>query len=62
LPLGGFVPNTRSFAFAGMFSNINVGIDIGKRGTPQTGVQENYLTFNISLSLNDKWFIKRKYD
>lgn len=44
-------------------SNINVGFEMGKRGTTKGNlVQENYMNFMVSLSLNDKWFIKRKYD
>lgn len=62
LPLGGYVPNTNTLAFAGLFSNINVGFDIGKRGTTDLGIQENYFNLNISFSLNDKWFVKRKYN
>ena len=62
LPLGGYIPNTNSLAFASMFSNINVGFDVGKRGEAASGIQENYFNLNISLSLNDKWFVKRKYN
>jgi hypothetical protein len=47
----------------GTFSNINFGFEFGKRGTKAAGlVQENYRSLSISLSLNDKWFVKRKYD
>ena len=44
-------------------SNINLGVELGRRGTTDFGlVQENFVNVFISLSLNDKWFIKRKYD
>jgi hypothetical protein len=47
----------------GTFSNLNVGFEFGKRGTAKANlVQENYTNVIISLSLNDKWFVKRKYD
>ncbi|RXR35519.1 hypothetical protein EQG68_01080 [Flavobacterium piscinae] len=47
----------------GSFSNINVGFEYGKRGTTNAGlVEENYTNVFISLSLNDKWFVKRKYE
>ncbi|WP_298148122.1 hypothetical protein [Flavobacterium sp.] len=47
----------------GTFSNINLGCEIGKRGTTAAGlVQERYTNISISLSLNDRWFVKRKYD
>lgn len=51
------------FPMRGTFSNINIGMEIGTRGTKAAGlVQENYKNFSISLSLNDQWFVKRKYD
>ncbi|NQX77187.1 hypothetical protein [Gilvibacter sp.] len=44
-------------------SNINLGVELGRRGTTDFQlVQENFVNVFISLSLNDKWFIKRKYD
>lgn len=44
-------------------SNVNFGFEFGKRGTTNSGlIKENYANFHISLSLNDKWFIKRKYN
>lgn len=47
----------------GTFSNINLGAEFGKRGKTDAGlIQENYANFSISLSLNDRWFVKRKYD
>ncbi len=47
----------------GSFSNINVGFEFGKRGTTNAGlIEENYTNIHISLSLNDKWFVKRKYE
>jgi len=45
------------------FSNANLGFEIGKRGTTnQNLIQENFFNVNISLSLNDRWFQKRKYN
>jgi long-subunit fatty acid transport protein len=47
----------------GSFSSINFGFELGKRGTTSAGlIQENYANLSIGLSLNDKWFVKRKYD
>ncbi|WP_066221604.1 hypothetical protein [Formosa haliotis] len=46
-----------------IFSNANIGFEIGKRGTTNKNlIQENFFNFNVSLSLNDRWFVKRKYD
>ena len=45
-------------------SNFNFGFDIGKRGEINNNglIKENYYNFRLSLSLNDKWFNKRKLD
>ncbi|MBT8385233.1 MAG: hypothetical protein KJO83_05950, partial [Bacteroidia bacterium] len=41
-------------------SNVNFGVEIGKRGEISNDlVKENYLNFRLSLTLNDRWFIKR---
>jgi len=46
-----------------IFSNTNLGFEIGKRGTTSNNlIQENFVNFHLSLSLNDRWFQKRKYD
>ncbi|WP_400076676.1 hypothetical protein [Winogradskyella sp. R77965] len=46
-----------------LFSNANLGLEFGKRGTKnQNLVQENFINFNVSLSLNSRWFQKRKYN
>ena len=70
----GLIVNTRSiedvsisagmgFPIGGNFSNINLGIEYGKRGTVASGlVQENYLNVSIGLSFSDRWFVKRKID
>ena len=50
LPLGGF-------------ANLNLGFEFGKRGTKLANlVSENYNNVVIGLSINDRWFVKRKYD
>jgi len=46
-----------------MLSNANIGFEIGKKGTINSGlVQENYMNLSIGLSFNDRWFVKRKFD
>jgi hypothetical protein len=45
------------------FSNVNVGLEFGRRGTTkQNLIQENFFNVSVSLSLNDRWFQKRKYN
>jgi hypothetical protein len=53
LPVG-----NRSF-----FSNANLGLEFGQRGTTNENlIKENFINFNVSLSLNSRWFEKRKYN
>lgn len=48
---------------SGTFTNINIGLEIGKRGTKSYNlVEENYINLSVGLSLSDKWFVKRKFD
>ncbi|MGW9684104.1 hypothetical protein [Flagellimonas sp. 2504JD1-5] len=43
------------------FSNVNVGFELGRRGTTDANlIEESYFKINIGLSLNDRWFVKRK--
>lgn len=47
----------------GTFSNLNIGVEYGRRGTAKANlVEENYFNLILSLSVNDQWFIRRKYD
>ncbi|MEO9512577.1 MAG: hypothetical protein ABJN84_03695 [Flavobacteriaceae bacterium] len=43
------------------FSNLNLGFELGRRGTTdQNLIEENYFKVNVGLSLNARWFEKRK--
>ena len=54
LPIG---PQSR------LFSEVNLGFEYGQRGTKnQNLIQENFFNFNVSLSVTDRWFQKRKYN
>lgn len=45
------------------FSNANLGVELGQRGTTnQNLVKEKFINLQLSLSLNDRWFVKRKYN
>ena len=45
------------------FSNANFGVEFGKKGTTnQNLIQENFIKFQLSLSFNDRWFQKRKFN
>lgn len=46
-----------------LFSNANLGFEVGKRGTTNNGlIQENFFSTFLSFSLNDRWFDKRLID
>ncbi len=45
------------------YSNTNIGIELGKRGSVENDlVMERFWSLRIGFSLNDIWFIKRKYN
>lgn len=45
------------------FSEVNLGFEFGQRGTKNRNlIQENFFNLNVSLSLSDRWFKKRKYN
>ncbi len=51
----GFQQKVYSYAFS-------VGIEAGSRGTVQHNlVRENFVRLKIGISMNDRWFVKRKY-
>tara|TARA_B100000575_G_scaffold294336_1_gene309581 strand:+ start:779 stop:2056 length:1278 start_codon:yes stop_codon:yes gene_type:complete len=43
-------------------SKANLAIEIGKTGSKDNSIKENYFALRLGLSLNDIWFIKRKYN
>lgn len=46
-----------------LFSNANLGLEFGKIGTTNKNlIQENFVNLNVSLSLNSRWFQKKKYN
>ncbi|UXP33283.1 outer membrane protein transport protein [Reichenbachiella agarivorans] len=44
-------------------SALNMAFQYGQRGTKDDGlVKESYFKFNLGVTLNDRWFIRRKYN
>ncbi|MDP6908740.1 MAG: hypothetical protein QF371_04500, partial [Flavobacteriales bacterium] len=65
ITLGFGFPLRRTRAGANKFlqSMINLAIEWGQRGTTDKSLLlENYWNFKLGFTLNDRWFIKRKYD
>jgi hypothetical protein len=45
------------------FSNVNLGFEIGKRGSQNEGLlEENFFSVRLGMSLSDLWFVKNKYN
>ena len=45
------------------YSNANIGVEFGNRGTTDNNlIIVNFINLQFSLSLNDRWFQKSKYD
>ena len=43
-------------------STVNIGVMAGRRGSLENGlIQEEYLSFYLAVTFNDKWFIDYKY-
>ena len=58
-PMGGYYSANNVSGF----SNLNVGFELGTRGINSGSlIKENFWALRIGLSLNDLWFIKRKYN
>ncbi|KAA1243079.1 outer membrane protein transport protein [Aquimarina sp. RZ0] len=46
-----------------LFSNVNLGLELGQRGTTSAGlVKEEFFNISLSMSLNDRWFRKIKFN
>lgn len=45
------------------FSMVNIGVEIGQRGTIEKGlIKEQYVKANIGFTINDRWFVKPKFE
>jgi hypothetical protein len=48
--------------YSGEFVMLNTALEIGGRGDKKTNLRENMVRFSIGLSMNARWFAKRKYN
>ena len=65
ITLGFGFPLRRTRAGSGKYvqSMINFAVEWGQRGTTDSSLLlEDYWNFKLGFTLNDRWFIKRKYD
>lgn len=58
----GFGFPVRPNRFSNQYTNLNLAFEFGRRGTPETRLQENYFRLSLGATLSDLWFVKRKYD
>ena len=49
-------------AYETQYTVIQTAFQIGKRGSSVNNITESYVQLSFGVSLNDNWFIKRKYD
>lgn len=51
----------RKTPYNNQFTNINLGIEYGKRGNNDNKLSENIFRVSLGFTLSDLWFVKRKY-
>lgn len=51
----------RNFSRGTQYTTINTSFEIGKRGSSSAPLSENFFRFSVGFTLDDIWFIKRKY-
>lgn len=52
-----------SLPVARYYNSVNIGVDIGQRGTLADGlIRERYIMFTLGFNFHDIWFIKQLYD
>ncbi|MGB3948322.1 MAG: hypothetical protein WBM13_10070 [Bacteroidia bacterium] len=55
-------PVGRSFLLQN-FSMINIGLELGQRGTTDNGlIKQQFIKCTIGVTINDRWFVKPKFD
>jgi hypothetical protein len=62
LPVNHFILNLGLGLPLSGLSKANVGLEFGKIGNDKNPIEESYIAMRLGLSLNDVWFIKRKYN
>ena len=60
--LGASLPLMRRVGYGGEWVVLHTGIEIGGRGDKNVNVRENIMKYTVGISMNARWFQKRKYD
>jgi hypothetical protein len=60
--LGVGLPVGRNFLLQN-FSLVNIGVEVGERGTTKNGlIKEQFVKATIGFTINDRWFVRPKFD
>jgi len=59
--LGASFPLMRRVGYGGEWVLLHTGIEVGGRGDKNSGVSENTVKYSVGLSMNARWFEKKKY-
>ncbi len=60
--LGAGFPIRKWRAYETQYTVVQTAFQFGKRGSSTNNITESFFQFTFGFSLNDNWFIKRKYD
>ena len=60
--LGATMPLMRRIGYGGEWVLLHTGVEIGARGDKNSSVRENLVKYSVGISMNARWFQKRKYD
>jgi len=64
ITLGTGMPLTslQRLSYSGEYVLLNTALEVGGRGNKNTNLRESIVRFSVGLSMNARWFSKRKYD
>jgi hypothetical protein len=51
------------FPFSKIRSTVNLGIEVGQRGTTSSSlIQDNFFRLTLGVSIFERWFIRRRFE
>lgn len=59
---GAGLPIRKWRAYDNQFTQLNIALEAGKRGSKVNNITENFFRISVGMSLSDIWFIPRKYN
>ncbi len=62
ISFGAGFPIRKWRAYETQYTVVQTALQVGKRGSSKNNITENFVQLSLGFSLNDTWFIKRKYD